>query len=256
MCREEFLACARLSQQQDRHVGACDLRRLSDRVLKQWRRSDHLRCIADQFSIALILTMQVRPVERVLDHEQDTIAGQRLLQEVEGTHLRRLHRVGHRAMSGDHDDYRPVIRLPYRAQYLDTVAVGQPNVEQIEIASGPIPLGGESGHRIKHAHAVALALEDQAKRPPDVCLVVDDDDVPLAGHDGSDTLNAAPPNSPGMTVMSPPDSSAFFFAIDKPSPMPCFLKVIVGSNNLADTSSLKPGPESCTSISTRGVSVR
>ena len=34
--------------------------------------------------------------------------------------------------------------------------------------------------------------------------------------------------------MSPPDSSAFFLAIERPSPMPCFLNVIVGSNSVAD----------------------
>ena len=32
--------------------------------------------------------------------------------------------------------------------------------------------------------------------------------------------------------------------------MPCFLNVIVGSNSVAAASSLKPGPESCTSIVT------
>ena len=48
----------------------------------------------------------------------------------------------------------------------------------------------------------------------------------------------------------PLDSIAFFFAIDRPSPMPCFLKVMVGSNSVADAAALSPGPESCTSMST------
>ena len=38
--------------------------------------------------------------------------------------------------------------------------------------------------------------------------------------------------------------------------MPCFLKVMVGSNSVAEASSLRPGPESCTSISTRSPSPR
>ena len=43
----------------------------------------------------------------------------------------------------------------------------------------------ERRRRVEHADAVALSLQDQAKRPADVRLVVDDDDVPFAGHDGS-----------------------------------------------------------------------
>ena len=102
-------------------------------------------------------------------------------------------------------------------------------------ATARFALRRERRRRIEHADAVAFPLEDQTKRSADVRLVVDDDDVPFAGHDGSDTLNAAPPSSPGMTMTSPPDSSAFFFAIERPSPMPCFLKVIVGSNSVAET---------------------
>ena len=70
------------------------------------------------------------------------------------------------------------------------------------------------------------------------------------GDGGSVTRKAAPPSSPSTSAMSPPDRSAFFFAIDRPSPMPCFLNVIVGSNSVPDAAALSPGPESCTSIAT------
>ena len=51
--------------------------------------------------------------------------------------------------------------------------------------------------------------------------------------------------------MSPPFSSALLRAIESPSPMPRFLKEIVGWNRLERACSLSPGPESCTSMATR-----
>ena len=67
---------------------------------------------------------------------------------------------------------------------------------------------------------------------------------PLAGAAaGSVTLNAAPPSSPSTSTMSPPESSACLFAIDRPSPMPCFLNVIVGSNSVRGRLRARvPGP--------------
>ena len=64
---------------------------------------------------------------------------------------------------------------------------------------------------------------------------------------GSVTLKPAPPSSPVTSVMSPPSSSAFFLAIDRPRPMPRFLNVIVGSNSVRARLLAEPGPESCTS---------
>ncbi len=120
-----------------------------------------------------------------------------------------------------------------RPQQVDAAAIGQPHVEQIDVGGRAASFLCERRRRLEHGDPIALALEDQPQRPADVRLVVDDDDVPFACHDGSVTLNAAPPSSPGITVTSPPDSSAFFLAIERPSPMPCFLKVIVGSNSVA-----------------------
>src|SRR4030095_12485971 len=141
-------------------------------------------------------------------------------------------------------------------QQIDPAAIWEPHVEQVQVGTA-VSLRHECGGRVEHADAIALSFQDPNKRADDVCFVVDDDDVAFASsHEGSDTLNPAPPSSPGITETSPPDSKAFFLAMDRPRPMPCFLNVIVGSNRVADTASLRPGPESCTSISTRSPSPR
>ena len=62
--------------------------------------------------------------------------------------------------------------------------------------------------------------EQLAERMGDLRLVVDDRDVSLARHEGSQILNAAPPSSPAIGITSPPHASAFFLAIDSPSPVP------------------------------------
>src|SRR6185503_2854614 len=115
--------------------------------------------------------------------------------------------------------------------------------------------------RLAHRDAVALALQNQSQRPANVGLVVYDDDVTCTRHSavsgswilakaGSVTLNAAPPSWPSTRAMSPPERRAWRLAMERPRPMPCSLKVMVGSNNVAAASRLNPGPESCTSMVT------
>ena len=70
-----------------------------------WNAGDdpnHPRRVADQLAVALVLALQVRPLERVLDDQQHAVARERLLEELERAHLRRLDRVGDRAVPGDH----------------------------------------------------------------------------------------------------------------------------------------------------------
>ncbi len=58
---QQLLARARLADSRTRHIGSRHLRRLLHGVLKDWRRSDHLRRSSDQFAIALVLALQIRP---------------------------------------------------------------------------------------------------------------------------------------------------------------------------------------------------
>ena len=53
-------------------------------------RADHLRRVADELAEALVLALQVRSLERVLDDQQHAVAGERLLQKIERAAARRL----------------------------------------------------------------------------------------------------------------------------------------------------------------------
>ena len=110
--RQQLLAGARLAGQQHAGVGSRDLRRLLHRAPERRARADHPRRVADQLAEALVLALQVRPLERVLHDEQHAVAGERLLEEVERAAARRLDRVADRAVPGDHHHRRRVVALP------------------------------------------------------------------------------------------------------------------------------------------------
>ena len=99
---QQLLARAGFSRQQDRDVGTRHLRCLPHGLLECWRRSNHLRRVAHQFTVALVVAAQVRPFERVLDDQQHAVARERFFEEVERADLRRLNRVSNRAVPGDH----------------------------------------------------------------------------------------------------------------------------------------------------------
>ena len=177
---QQLLAGPGLSRQQHADVGPRHLGRLLHGLLERGRRSDHPRRVPDQLAVALVLALQVRPLERVLDDQQHAVARERLLEELERAHLRRLNRVGHRAVTGDHHGSGSLIPLPHRAQQVDAAAIGQPHVEQVDVGGRAAAFRRERRRRVEHADAIALALQDQTERPADVRLVVDDDDVPFA----------------------------------------------------------------------------
>ena len=85
---------------------------------------------------------------------------------------------------------------------------------------------------------------DLLARQSDLSVITHPGNQGYGAAAGSTTRNAAPLNSPSTSVISPPQSSAFFLAIDNPSPIPFFLNVIVGLKSERDASSFRPGPES------------
>ena len=134
--RQQLLARARLAGQQHADIRSRHLRRLLDGVLERRARPDHPRRVADQLAESLVLALQLGPLERVLDDEQHAVARERLLQEIERAVPRRLHRIADRGVPGNHHGRRRIVALPQRSQHVDAVAVGQPDVQQVEIGAG------------------------------------------------------------------------------------------------------------------------
>ena len=165
--------------------------RLLHRLLERGARADHLRRLADQLAKTLVLALQVGTLERVLHHQQHAIARQRLLEKIERAAARRVDGVADGAVAGDHHRGRRVVGLFQRSQHVDAVAVGQPQVEQVQVGARPSALGLEPRRRVANRDAIALALENQPQRQPDVRLVVHDHDVVTAGHDACSAATAA-----------------------------------------------------------------
>src|SRR5690349_1442792 len=112
---QQLLASSRFTSEQDTGVGSRHLRRLTEDVAERVTSSDHLRRIADDFPIALVLALQIRSLERVLDDEQYSVARERLLEKVEGTASCRLDRVANRRVPGDHHHRCRILALLQRA---------------------------------------------------------------------------------------------------------------------------------------------
>ena len=204
---EQLLARAGLAEQQHGDVRPRDLRRLLHGLQKRRAPPDHPRRVAHQLAKALVLALQIQSLQRVLGHEQHAIARERLFQEIERAAARRHDGVLDRAVPGDHHDGRRDVALPDRPEQIDAVAVRQAHIEQVQIGPKRATRRLEGRDRVADRDAIALALENQAQRPADVRLIVDDDDVTKAGHErcsgsagslaaGKVTLNAAPLSSP------------------------------------------------------------
>src|SRR5262249_25947287 len=102
---KQFFACAGLSVKKHTRIGARHQRRLFDGVLEYGAGSDHFRTFADDFANPLVLSFEVRLLDRVLDYNQNLVACQRLLEKVEGARPQRLNGIGDGTVAGDHDDW-------------------------------------------------------------------------------------------------------------------------------------------------------
>ncbi len=189
-------------------------------------------------------------LERVLEGEQDAIAAERFFEEVECAGASGFDGVGDGGVAGDHDGGRGDVAALHVFQQIDAAAVGEADVEDEDVGAAEIGELLELADGAEGVHGVALALEDHAEGAADVFFVVNDQDA-FVIHDcpflGSTTRKPAPPSSPATRSKSPPVRRAHLRAMERPRPMPRFLKEMVGWNRDLRASSLRPGPESWTS---------
>ena len=99
---------------------------------------------------------------------------------------------------------------------------GNPEVEQDEVV---IHLGRADHALLAGAdrrHLVAVCLEARAERPPDLGLVVDDQDLHSTtdSSTGMSKTNAVPPRTVSSTQIRPPWAVTIAFAIASPKPVP------------------------------------
>ena len=184
---------------------------------------------------AVRLAPALAGLERALRGPQQLRDRERLLHEVEGAEPGRLDRRLDRAVAREHDDraVQRVLLVPL-AQQRDAVHVGHPDVEQHEVgllARGRAARGSRVGRDLD---LVALFREDFREQPPDVSLVVDDQNSRrthafslLASARRASRATAgnvmrtlAPPCGALSTSTCPPCSSTIRRTMARPSPVP------------------------------------
>ena len=173
--------------------------------------------------------LRPRPVEleRGAHGHQHRLGGERLLQELEGAELDRAHRVGELGLAAHHDDRRAPAALAQADQRLQPV--GTRRHEQVEEDDVGIDLleleqRGVAVGRLRHGEP--LLAEQRGQHPPDVGLVIHQEDLGPRRHTPRiRTTKVAPPPGVGSTLMAPRCISTVCFASASPRPVPPLLPV-------------------------------
>ncbi len=127
------------------------------------------------------LAAQLARFERLLDEQRHLVQIEGFVDVVIGTELHRLDCVLHGREGRHQDDERLGRGLLDSTEHGQTVAIGQPEVEQHEVESWPHLLEGFSdGTRLENA--VAFLGKALPQGPAEQRLVVDDEQ--RCGHDG------------------------------------------------------------------------
>ena len=122
---------------------------------------------------------QILPVGGVAEGNQHAIQVQRLLDEIVGAGLERLHGEVHRAVPG-HDDHRGLHAFQGQGLHHFNAILAR----HFHVAENHVVLAVEGGLQaripvLRLVHRVLLVFEDVLQGVPDEALVVDDEDV---GH--------------------------------------------------------------------------
>ena len=101
---DQLLARAALARDQHPRIGGSHFFDQAEDLLDRRRRADHLVALQALLEERVAFPFQPRPLQGVLQRDQDALPLDRFLQEVEGADLDRLHGVGDGAVAGQHDD--------------------------------------------------------------------------------------------------------------------------------------------------------
>ena len=152
-------------------------RRLFDDSPEGGARADHPGRVADQFAQPRVLLRERGLLQRVLEDEQEPVAAERLLEEVERARAGGRHRVGDGRVPGDHDDRRVRALVRDERQQVDAARVREAHVQEIRVRVRPGQPPLEVGAAAADGDGIARALQHQPERGADVLLVVDNHDA-------------------------------------------------------------------------------
>ena len=136
--RDELFANAALSQQHHGGIGGSGpLDRFQDRA-ERLAFADDLVLRLHREPERAVLLAELAHLQPVGHRHQDSLARERLFDEVEGAQTRGVHRVCNGAVSGDHGDRQRLVHLADFGERFEPVHARHLDVEQHEI--GPIAL--------------------------------------------------------------------------------------------------------------------
>ncbi len=145
---------------------------LADRALGDAPRRGHARRRRDRRGAGHDYRLFGDAAQRAVDHPEERIQLERLLQEVERPHADHAHRGVDRSVAGDHDDRDLGRLLAHARDELDAVDLGHPDVHDREVRQLLLEqLERPPAVRRLH-HFVPLVRQHAAQRVPDVGLVI------------------------------------------------------------------------------------
>ena len=190
--RDQLLAGAVLPLDQDVGVAAGD-------ALHQLEHFVHLLALADDVAEAelplellleqQVLADQVAPLDRALEHGEEGVGLDRLLDEAVRPRLHRLHGLRHAAVARDHDDFGVGMRLLELAEEFQPVDVRQHHVGDDDVGLPGLEdlLAAGADHR--GPDLVALVLEQDLQPLDHGGLIVDrEHPVLLLGYRHSENI--------------------------------------------------------------------
>ena len=174
--RDELLAGAVLALDQDVRVAAGD-------ALDQLEHFVHLLALADdvaepELPLELLLEQQVladqiAPLDGALEHRQQRVGLDRLLDEAVRAGLHRLDGLGHAAVAGDDDDFGIGMDLLELPEQLQPVGVRQQHVGDDDVRLPGLEDFFAAGADHRGADFVALVLEQDLEPLDHRRLIVD-----------------------------------------------------------------------------------
>jgi hypothetical protein len=165
--RHQLLADAALASDED----GCRRRRCAtdgvEHTTERWPLADEVVASLLRLAQRDVLVNQTMPVERVAYGDEDALGGERLLDEIEGTELRRLDRRAHCRVSRNHHDGQRLVGALQPLQHFEAVHtwhldIEEDEIRQIAIGDDQTVLAGRGA-----LHLVAFVLENHFQRVAD-----------------------------------------------------------------------------------------
>ena len=136
--------------------------------------------VADLLFELLVLRPLLDAFDRLPQHVPQPVLADRLLEEVEGTHLPRFDRPGNGALAADHDDFRSGIDLLQPAKERNAVEVGEHQVGDDNIRPPLLEDLLATGAEERGAHLKPLGFDDHLQPLGHRLLIIDGQDATAA----------------------------------------------------------------------------